>query len=165
TCQFNHSATSANLTAVENTSVFARGEYEINDNWLAYFSTSVSKVETFGRFAAVPSSPWPGGAILLPVGSPNHPATAPEDGGFNPNWDDPYYQTGSISIPQFDQDGNPIAPIVQPIASSDLLLYHRFAALGERDNFSENTTSDFHGGVEGRVGNVDVNVGARYVEA
>lgn len=165
TCQFNHSATSGGLTSVENASVFGRGEYEINENWNMYFSTNVARVKSFGRYAAVPSSPWPGGAIILPVGSPNHPSTAPEDGGLNPNWDDPYYQTGSISIPQFDADGNPVDPLVQPIASSDILLYHRFAALGERDSYLSNTTSSFTGGIEGRAGNFDLDFGVRYVES
>jgi iron complex outermembrane recepter protein len=142
TCHFNHTATSANLTQLENTAVFARGDVQINDDWMLYFSGTVSRLEGFGRFAAVPSSPWPGGAISLLPGSPNHPGTI---GGNNPLASDPYYQ-------QF--------------ANQEILLYHRFAALGERDNKVENTTYSYNLGFEGRVADrFDVDFGARYVES
>src|SRR5690554_4738761 len=91
-CNFDHSATSANLTSVRNYSVFSNGEYEINNDWTLYSSTSVTKSEAKGRYAPVPSSPFPGGAISIPAGTPNHPATSPDNGGLNPEWDDPYYQ-------------------------------------------------------------------------
>lgn len=144
TCQYNHSLISANLTGIENTSVFARGDYRINDAWLVYFNVDVARIEGFGRFAPVPSSPWPGGAIVLPVGSPNHPGTPAADGGLNPHWDDPYYAS---------------------LANQELYLFHRFAALGPRDNSLENTTYNFLGGFEGRIGKVDLDFGARYVES
>ena len=140
-CQFNHAATSANLTSMSNQSVFLRGDYQINDDWLVYFSTSVTKSEAAGRYAPVPSSPFPGGAIKLEVGSPNHPGTI---GGYNPNASDPYYQS---------------------LANQDLYMFHRFAALGNRDSLSENTTSSYLGGFEGVVGGVDLGFGARYVES
>ncbi|MBB3345013.1 TonB-dependent receptor [Luteimonas sp. RC10] len=141
TCQFNHSATSANLTSLENTAIFGKGEFQISDDWSVYFSARVNRNESFGRFAPVPSSPWPGGAILLEAGTPNHPGTI---GGNNPLASDPYYQ-------QF--------------ATRDLLLYHRFAALGARDGRVENTTYDYLGGFRGRLGEVDLEFGARYVES
>ena len=173
TCQFNHSATSANLTSLETTSVFARGDYQVNDDWMAYFSTSVTKSESFGRYAALPSSPWPGGAIVLPVGSPNHPSTitwTDADGnvraGFNPDAADPYYQTATRTYTGLvDSDGNELPDITVNLADEDVLLYHRFAALGPRDNQTENTTYSFHGGFEGRVGIFDLDFGARYVES
>ena len=143
TCQFNHSATSANLTSLENTAIFGRGDYQINDDWSVYFNANLARVESFGRFAAVPSSPWPGGSILLPAGSPNHPGTAPENGGLNPNYD----------------------PFYAGYADQDLYLYHRFAALGARDNFLENTTYNFMGGFQGTAGIFDLDFGMRYVES
>src|SRR5690606_24063998 len=88
-------------------------------------------------------SPFPGGAIRLVAGSPNHPGTAPEDGGLNPYYDD-YY----ASLPD-----------------TDLFMFHRFAALGNRDSYSENTTNNYAGGFRGIVGKVDLEVGARYVES
>lgn len=142
TCQYDHAATSAGLTSVKNTSMFGRGDYQINDDWSTYVNASYNKVEAFGRYAALPSSPWPGGAIILKAGSPNHPGTAPANGGLNPNYDSYYAQ----------------------FANQDLALYHRFAALGPRDNNVENITTDFAGGFEGIIGEVSVDFGARYVK-
>ncbi|WNO61972.1 TonB-dependent receptor [Rheinheimera sp. MMS21-TC3] len=144
TCQFNHSATSANLTSSKNFSVFGNASYDINDDWSMFFNSSVAKSETRGRYAPVPSSPFPGGAIAIPKGTPNHPATSPTDGGLNPEWNDPYYQT---------------------LADTDLFLFHRFAALGNRDSFSETTTHSFSGGIEGTLGIVDVDAGVRYIQS
>lgn len=143
-CQFDHSATSANLTSTENTAVFFNGDYQINDNWQAYFNTHVTKAESAGRYAPVPSSPFPGGAIKLEAGTPNHPGTSAANGGLNPLWNDPYYQS---------------------LANRDLYLFHRFAALGNRDSSSENTTHSFLGGVQGQIGNLSIDAGARYVES
>lgn len=141
-CQFDHAATSANLTALKNTSLFGRSNYQINDDWSLYFNGDMTKVKSFGRFAALPSSPWVGGAISLLPGTPNHPGTAPEDGGLNPFYDS-YYAS---------------------FADQELSLYHRFAALGPRDNTVENTTLSFSGGFEGTIGEVTLDMGARYVE-
>lgn len=144
-CQFDHAATSANLTSLDNRAVFARGDVQINDNWMAYFTSSVNRTKSFGRYAPVPSSPWPGGAIRLVAGSPNHPSTQASAGGLNPNATDPYYA-------QF--------------AGRDLFLFHRFAALGARDGNTENTTSSFMLGFEGLLWDkVDVDFGARYVQS
>ncbi len=141
-CQYDHKQISGNLTSVENTSVFGRGDYQVNDDWLVYFAASVTKVESFGRFAPVPSSPWPGGAIVLAPGTPNHPGTSTAAGGYNPYYAD-YAQ----------------------YANRNIYLFHRFASLGARDNQLENTTSSFLAGAEGRIGNVDLDFGARYVES
>lgn len=140
-CQFDHSATSANLTSLTNKSVFFRGDYQINDDWSTYFTASVTKSEARGRYAPVPSSPFPGGAIRLDPDSPNHPANLD---GYNPLANDPYYQ-------QF--------------AGQTLYLFHRFAALGTRDSLLENTTANIMAGFEGRVGEVDVEFGTRYTQS
>ncbi len=144
-CQFNHSATSANLTSLDNRAVFARGDVQINDNWTSYFTASVNRTKSFGRYAPVPSSPWPGGAIRLVAGTPNHPGTPTANGGLNPNWADPYYQT---------------------FRNQDVFLFHRFAALGPRDGNTENTTSNFMLGFEGLLWDKeDVDFGMRYVQS
>lgn len=142
-CQFNHKAVSASISDMKNNSVFARGDYQINDDWTFYFDTSSTKATAFGRYAPVPSSPFPGGAIRLVAGSPNHPGTAPEDGGLNPFYDAYYAQ----------------------FANQDLFLFHRFAALGNRDSHSEMTTNNYTGGFQGMVGSVELDFGARYVES
>ena len=73
-CLYNFALQGAYEAEVSNTALFARGQYEINDNWKTYLNTAISRVESFGRYAPVPSSPWPGGSIFLPSDSPNHPA-------------------------------------------------------------------------------------------
>src|SRR5690554_7148916 len=105
--------------------MFGRGDYKINNDWNVYFNASLNKTKSFGRFAALPSSPWPGGAIELTPDSPNHPGNP---NGYNPHATDPYYAA---------------------LAGETLSLYHRFAALGPRDNQVENTTTNFNGGFEG----------------
>ena len=143
TCQFDHASVSATISSSKQNAIFARGDYEINEDWTFYFDTSTNKSTAFGRYAPVPSSPFPGGAIRLVAGSPNHPGTAPEDGGLNPYYDDYYAQ----------------------FAGQDLFLFHRFAALGNRDSYSEVTTSNYAGGLRGMVGNVELDFGARYNES
>ena len=144
TCQFDHSATSAQLTSMSNTAVFLRGDTQINENWTAYASADVARVRSFGRFAPVPSSPWPGGAIVLNPGTPNHPGTPVSAGGLNPNAADPYYAS---------------------LANQRLYLFHRFAALGPRDNHLVNDNYNFIAGFEGTIGMFDVDFGGRYSES
>ena len=142
TCQYDHAQTSANLTSVENKGVFVRADHQINDDWTVFFNGTVSQTESFGRYAPVPSSPFPGGAIRLDPGTPNHPGTI---GGNNPEAADPYYQS---------------------LADTQLYLLHRFAALGTRDSQWEDTTTDFQLGFEGVVGNnIDVEFGVRQAES
>src|SRR5690606_29365668 len=68
TCQFDHASVSATISSSKQNAVFARGDYEINEDWTFYFDTSTNKSTAFGRYAPVPSSPFPGGAIRLVAG-------------------------------------------------------------------------------------------------
>lgn len=146
TCQFDHLATSATVTSMKNSSVFARGDYEINDDWLFYFDVNSTEVKSFGRYAPLPSSPWVSpGYIRIPAGSPNHPATSPENGGLNP-----HYQPGDY---------------YSQYADDDLYLTHRFAALGTRDGNTTVTTRNVGAGFQGVVGKVDLDFGARYTQS
>lgn len=63
-CSFNFNASAANEAQYGNRSVFANGEFNINDDWSAYASTTISNVTTFGRYAATPV------AVLLTPTSP-----------------------------------------------------------------------------------------------
>ncbi len=83
-CIYDFTALAADEAAIKNESLFARGTYNINIDWQAYMNASVSRVQSFGRYAPVPSSPWPGGRIFIPVGSPNHPAVRAPDDGYDP---------------------------------------------------------------------------------
>ncbi|GAB1406311.1 TonB-dependent receptor [Thermomonas brevis] len=157
-CQFNHSATSATLTGLKSNAAFLRGDFQIADDWMVYFNSSVNRTRSFGRYAPVPSSPWPGGAIRLNVGSKNHPSTI---GGYNPNAADPYYQTAMVRIGT-NADGTARMGLLK---DNPMYLFHRFAALGARDGSTENTTYDFLGGFQGTAGMFDLDFGMRYSES
>lgn len=138
-CFYDFTAQAADEAELENQSLFVRGTYDVNSDWRNYFNASLSRVESFGRYAPVPSSPWPGGLPYLEAGSPNHPATI---GG-----------------------NNPLAADYQDVAGIDLMFTHRFAALGPRDNVTDANVYDVNVGFEGRIGNFDLDVGVRDTES
>jgi iron complex outermembrane receptor protein len=115
-CVYNFNAVAADEAKITNQSAFARGDYQINDDWSTYMSTTVSRVESFGRYAPTP------GVVLIEQGSPNNP----------------YNQ--------------------------DVYLYHRFAAAGNRDTNTDANVYDINFGFQGRVGEVDLDVGVRQTE-
>jgi iron complex outermembrane receptor protein len=82
-CFYDFTFVAADEAEVRNESTFARGQYQINDDWSTYMNATVSRLKTFGRYAPVPSSPWPGGQPFIPVGSPNHPAVRFPDAGYD----------------------------------------------------------------------------------
>ncbi|MDZ4811212.1 MAG: TonB-dependent receptor [Pseudomonadota bacterium] len=82
-CFYDFTADAADEAEVHGQSLFARGTYQINDDWSTYFTSNIARSKTFGRYAAVPSSPWPGGLPFIPVGSPNHPAVRFPAAGYN----------------------------------------------------------------------------------
>ncbi|GIX34736.1 MAG: TonB-dependent receptor [Lysobacteraceae bacterium] len=83
-CFYNFAGISADEAETRNESTFVRGQYQINDDWSTYMNATVSRLKTFGRYAPVPSSPWPGGQPFIPVGSPNHPAVRFPGAGYDP---------------------------------------------------------------------------------
>ena len=124
-CVFDFNLVAADEAKVGNQSAFARGEYDINDNWSTYLSTTVSRVESFGRYA--PDL----GAMYIPIDSPNNPTYDPVTG------------TGTNSA----------------------YLYHRFAALGNRDTYIDSNVYDIMVGFQGRLfDKVDVDFGVRQSE-
>lgn len=64
-CSFDFNSVAANEAAIKNKSVFARGEYEINENWTTYLTANVTKVYSFGRYAPVP------GVVVASDGTPS----------------------------------------------------------------------------------------------
>ena len=144
-CFYDFTLQAADEAEITNTSVFARARYEINNDWSLYGNVQVNRVESFGRYAPVPSSPWlvgGFGAIRLDPGLPNHPATPPSEGGLNPLWQD-----------------------YQQFADDIILLAHRFAANGPRDTNTDAHVYDFDFGFQGRVSDFDVDFGARRTES
>lgn len=132
-CFYDFNLVAADEAEIRNSALFTRANYEINEDWSAYLNANVSRVESFGRYAPVPSSPWPGGQPFIPVGSPNHPAVRFPNAGYDPN---------------------------RPV-----FLRHRFAALGNRDTTTDANVYYFDIGFDGRIGDFDVNFGARTIES
>ena len=117
-CSFNFNAVAADEQEIENMAVFVRGEYQFSPDWSVYVNTSVSRVDSFGRYAPVP------GAVLLNSSSPANPL------------------------------------------GEDILLLHRYAAAGNRDDFSTNNLYDLGAGIRGVVADkIDVEFGARMTES
>ncbi|WP_374673621.1 TonB-dependent receptor [Ideonella sp.] len=117
-CAFNFNAVAADEQEIETSSIFVRGEYQFAPDWSAYVNTSVSRVDSFGRYAPVP------GAVFLGADSP----------------------------------GNPLG--------EDIYLLHRYAAAGNRDDYSTTSVYDFGVGVRGVVmGKIDVDFGVRAYES
>lgn len=144
-CFYDFTAQAADEAEQENLSFFTRANYDINQDWSIFANMSVNRVESFGRYAPVPSSPWlvgGFGAIVLPVGSPNHPSTAPVDGGLNPDWQD-----------------------FGAVATETILLRHRFAANGPRDTSTDAQLYDIDLGVIGLIGDVDIEAGVRVADS
>lgn len=70
-CAYDFNLVAADEAATGATSLYARGEYKISDNWNAYVSLSNTRNTSFGRYAPVPDS------ILVQGGSVNNTSTTP----------------------------------------------------------------------------------------
>ncbi|MCE9678270.1 TonB-dependent receptor [Shewanella sp. AS1] len=143
-CVYNFNASNANEASTDNQSIFLKGEYNINDDWKIFSNASAAKTESFGRYAPAPdTNRFQGYAIA--DDSYNNPT--------NPNaW--------------FYDANNPNAVAYDPAigAQQDVHIYHRFAALGNRDNTVENLNTDFLIGVNGIIADtVEVEAGFRRV--
>jgi iron complex outermembrane receptor protein len=66
TCSYNFNAVAADEASVKNTALFTKGEYKINENWKMYGNASITRVESFGRYAPTP------GVVTLSATSPNN---------------------------------------------------------------------------------------------
>ena len=64
-CSFNFNSVAANDASVDNTALFAFGDFQISDDWLIYMSATNTRVETFGRYAPVP------GVVTAADGTPS----------------------------------------------------------------------------------------------
>ncbi len=141
-CGYDFTLQAADEAELENQSLFFRSSLDIHRDWTLNLDASMARVKSFGRYAPVPSSPFPNGAIFLAPGTPNHPATSPEDGGLNPNWQD-----------------------YQSVADEPVHLQHRFAALGPRDTFTDSPVYDIAFSLLGEIADWDVEFGFRRTES
>lgn len=65
-CLYNFNLVAANTASIKQKGLFARGDYQINDDWSVYFSGNVTRVQSFGRFAPTPEY------IFVSAASPNN---------------------------------------------------------------------------------------------
>ena len=135
-CQFNFNATNANEASTRNESLFIKARHQVTDDWQVYMNASVSKSGSFGRYAPAPD--W----APVSATSVNNPT--------NPNaW--------------FYDPANPNAVPFNPAigAPREIEIYHRYAALGNRDGYVNNEGTDFLAGAQGMLGGVDLDFGVR----
>ncbi|WP_372763244.1 TonB-dependent receptor [Pseudoalteromonas sp.] len=131
-CGFNFAAVSADEASIKNRSAFVKATYEINDDWSVYTNINISQTKSFGRYApALDETAY--GPDQIDADSPNNPT-------------------------------NPNSPIYDPslgMEQQPLDFWHRFAALGNRDNNLTSELKDISFGTNGMIGNVSVEAGVR----
>ncbi|WP_223668763.1 TonB-dependent receptor domain-containing protein [Kangiella shandongensis] len=144
-CRYNFNATNATEASNNNESIFLKARHQINDDWELYSNASVNKTKSFGRYAPVPDSTFFYDNLLIDSNSYNNPT--------NPDaW---YYDPNNPNSVAYD------ASLVG--AQRDVDIWHRFAAVGNRDNTVNNTNTDFLVGATGYVGSAEIDFGARRV--
>lgn len=144
-CSFDFNSVAANEASVDNTSVFVRGDYQINDDWTVYMTATNTKVETFGRYAPVPGVVRAANGTSQDINNPNFVAwvsanrqRAYELYGIDPDMD----LNGTDGLPTY--------------------FYHRFAAAGNRDNYTTANNADYLVGFQGQLtDSISVDFGAR----
>lgn len=144
-CQYNFNATNANEASSANESMFVKLRHDINDDWSMYSNASIARTSSFGRYAPAPDSNFFYAGLATPVDSYNNP-TNPNAWFYDPN--NPNAVTADPAI-----TANPV----------EVAIFHRFAAMGNRDSEVDNENVDFLVGAEGRVGNFDLDFGVRRV--
>lgn len=75
-CVFDFNAVAANEASVKNKALFARGQWQINEDWAIYTAASYSNADSFGRYAPTP------GALFVTEGSPNDPIVGDGQGAY-----------------------------------------------------------------------------------
>lgn len=139
-CGYDFALVSADEAAFDNKSAFIRAEHQVSLNWTLYSDIMYARSESFGRYAPAPdtSDPIFGGFGAVSVDSPNNP-TNPASPAFDPAF--------LAQLP----DGEPV-----PVH-----WWHRFDALGNRDDTTGTEVADLLVGATGTVGNFDIDFGWR----
>jgi iron complex outermembrane receptor protein len=120
TCRYDYMLVAGATAAIDQKAAFARGDYQINEDWSAYLTANVTRVGSFGRFAPT----LPDNGIFIPANTVNNP-------------------TGQ-----------------------DVVLKHRFAALGTRDTETTTTNYDVNLGFNWQVNDrVALDFGARTAQS
>ncbi|ACV27696.1 TonB-dependent receptor plug domain-containing protein [Kangiella koreensis] len=144
-CGYNFNATNANEASTTNESLYLKASHMINDDWQLYSNATVAKNQSFGRYAPIPDTNYFQG-YAISSDSYNNPT--------NPDaW-------------MYDTVNNPNAVAYDAArvgAQTDVHMFHRFAALGNRDNTVDNENVDFLVGATGFVGDVELDFNMRRV--
>ncbi|WP_223786541.1 TonB-dependent receptor plug domain-containing protein [Marinicella meishanensis] len=133
-CAYDFTLVSADEASSENKSFYAKATHEVNDTWEIWANTTFSQAESFGRYAPVPDSSF--FSTPLTPNSPNNPT-------------------------------NPNSPLYDPSLGLDpqaVNWWHRFDALGNRDDTVTNQVLDFLVGTTGQIGNAEVELGLRHTD-
>lgn len=148
-CVYNFNATNANEASSNNESLFTKVRHDINDNWTFYANASVAKTSSFGRYAPAPDTNLYYDDVRAMGQKVNY---------------DSYNNPTNPNAWMYDKVNNPNAvDYTWAHGQQDVGFYHRFAAMGNRDGSVENENYDFLVGAEGRIGNFDIDFGARRV--
>ena len=75
-CVFDFNAVAANEASVKTKSLFARGNWQIDEDWSVYTSASFSNTDSFGRYAPTP------GALFVESDSANDPVQGDGQGAY-----------------------------------------------------------------------------------
>ena len=159
-CSFDFNSVAANEASVDNTAVFVRGDYQINDDWTVYMTATNTRVKTFGRYAPVPGVVRASDGTSQDINNPQFVSwvhanrqRAKElygiglDTDVDPATGDLVWGPGGLAA---DQDGLPTN------------FYHRFAAAGNRDNYTVANNADFLVGFQGQLTDtISVDFGGR----
>lgn len=130
-CRYDFNLVAADEAALENSALFARGDFKINSNWTARGSVALTKTDSFGRYAPVP------GDVQIDPSSPAHPWNAA-------------HPAGSAAT---------LRPLVG--ANETIFLAHRFAAGGNRDTTTTTNLTDVQVSLTGSFMGADVEFGMR----
>ena len=133
-CRYNYAGVASNEAETDRKSFFLNTEYEINETTSFFARGNFTFNETYGRYAAAPSVPFPS----MDQGNPNNP-TAP---GVT-NTDGQSFDGQSV-----DTDGDGVADLDGPF---DLTLFYRNTPGGFRETNFEDTLVDYLAGVQGTV--------------
>ena len=120
-CAYNYALESADEASTGNLSLFSNVRHQVNDEWEVFANASYSSSSSFGRYAPVPDSNYYSGNEF-PADSPNNP-TNPASSMYDPAFGD----------------------------NRPLVWWHRFDALGNRDNTVDAEVKDIILGATGEI--------------
>lgn len=144
-CQYNFNATNANEASSQNESLFLNASHQINSNWEIFSKAVIAETVSFGRYAPAPDTNSFYPSLTTPEDSYNNPT--------NPNaW---MYDPRNPNSVAYDPD--------QVGPNREVYFFHRFAAMGNRDNTTTNNAKDFLLGFNGFIGDQEVEFGWRRV--